>query len=220
MANKQHKDLTALDMHILPGASMATLGSIPSGAGVIPPANLTSVAQKGANPDITSTSALNTITAANGLEVALANAPLKVSMNMTSGTTTILSFVDGSSTVCGSVDINTTANTVGYNTSSDERLKTNLEDFDALGILRLVTPKKYERICNPGVKEYGHIAQELYKVLPQTVRVGGEDAKKSPWMVDYSQASPVLWKALIELDKENDKLRKRIEKIEEILGII
>jgi len=42
------------------GSSLAGLNNIPSGAGVIPAANLTSVAQKGANSDITSLSGLTT----------------------------------------------------------------------------------------------------------------------------------------------------------------
>ncbi len=42
------------------GAALTGLASIPSGAGVIPAANLTSVAQKGANSDITSLTGLTT----------------------------------------------------------------------------------------------------------------------------------------------------------------
>jgi hypothetical protein len=42
------------------GSRLSGLGSIPSGSGVIPAANLTSVAQKGANSDITSLTGLTT----------------------------------------------------------------------------------------------------------------------------------------------------------------
>lgn len=48
---------TASKVH---GSSITGLASVPAGAGVIPAANLTSVAQKGANSDITSLSGLTT----------------------------------------------------------------------------------------------------------------------------------------------------------------
>jgi hypothetical protein len=45
---------------VVSGAALTALTSVPGGAGVIPAANLTSVAQKGANSDITSLSGLTT----------------------------------------------------------------------------------------------------------------------------------------------------------------
>jgi len=52
--------ITAAKIQSVSGAAFTLLGSIPSGAGVIPAANLTSVAQKGANSDITSITGLTT----------------------------------------------------------------------------------------------------------------------------------------------------------------
>ena len=52
--------ITAAKIQSVSGAAFTLLGSIPSGAGVIPAANLTSVAQKGANSDITSIPGLTT----------------------------------------------------------------------------------------------------------------------------------------------------------------
>jgi len=54
--------ITAAKIQSVSGAAFTLLGSIPSGAGVIPAANLTltSVAQKGANSDITSLTGLTT----------------------------------------------------------------------------------------------------------------------------------------------------------------
>jgi len=57
------------------GAKFITLANIPTGAGVIPKANLTSVAQKGANSDITSLSGLTTpLSTAQGGTGSTANA--------------------------------------------------------------------------------------------------------------------------------------------------
>jgi len=57
------------------GAKFISLASTPSGAGVIPKANLTSVAQKGANSDITSLTGLTTLLsrAQGGLASSVAN---------------------------------------------------------------------------------------------------------------------------------------------------
>jgi len=52
--------ITDAKMVSVSGAKLISLSGIPSGSGVIPSANLTSVAQKGANSDITSLSGLTT----------------------------------------------------------------------------------------------------------------------------------------------------------------
>ena len=58
----------------------------------------------------------------------------------------------------------------------------------------------------------GFIAQDLYKVYPEAVTVGGDDAKKSPWSVDYGRLSPLLVKAVQELkslfDGDHDEIAK------------
>jgi len=53
--------LTSGKIHDLSGAKFTNLGDTPAAAGVMPAANLTSVAQKGANSDITSLSGLTTL---------------------------------------------------------------------------------------------------------------------------------------------------------------
>ena len=52
--------ITNAKVNDVSGAKLTTLTAVPSGAGVIPAANLTSVAQKGANSDITSLSGITT----------------------------------------------------------------------------------------------------------------------------------------------------------------
>jgi uncharacterized protein YjbI with pentapeptide repeats len=63
----------------------------------------------------------------------------------------------------------------GFITTSDERLKTNIQNIDdssALNIARLLKPKTYEYIDKVNNKTdvvYGFIAQEVAKVLPYSV---------------------------------------------------
>jgi hypothetical protein len=47
----------------------------------------------------------------------------------------------------------------------------------------------------------GVLAQELHKVYPQAVSVGGADAKTDPWQVDYSKLVPMLVKSVQELSR-------------------
>jgi hypothetical protein len=121
-----------------------------------------------------------------------------------SATGGIMLIRDASDTTCGSITINATVNTTAYNTSSDERLKTNPTNFNGLSLIQGMLPKKYERISNPGVSEYGFYAQELNTVYPQAVTVGGEDPEKAPWQIDYSKLTPVLVKAIQELKQQFD----------------
>ena len=67
----------------------------------------------------------------------------------------------------------------------------------------------------------GFMAQELYRVFPQAVEPGGEDAKTQPWMVDYSKLTPLLVKAVQEqqgtIERQQsqiDMLLKRVEALE------
>lgn len=137
------------------------------------------------------------------------------------GTTEYIRFSDGSSNNCGNISIDASANTTAYNTSSDKRLKTKIEDFDALELIRLMKPSKYERISNPGVTEYGFIAQELNEVLPQAVTSGeisrnkdGSKDESGIWCVDYGKVTGVLTKGIQELLQRINTLEKIIKTME------
>lgn len=132
---------------------------------------------------------------------------------ITSGTGTIQRFNDGSSDTCGSIVINATANSTAYNTSSDARLKHSPQEFDGLSLVTKMISRKYERISDPGVPEYGFYAQELYQIYPQAVTVGGENPKSEPWQVDYSKVVPLLVKSIQELKAEIDDLKAKLAAI-------
>lgn len=125
-----------------------------------------------------------------------------------------LVYRDGSNDICGSVQINATANSVTYVNSSDERLKTNPESFDGLVLVQQMLPKRYERLCNLGVKEIGLYAQELYFIMPEAVGVGGDDPQERPWGIDYGRITPVLVKAIQEQQEIIEKLEARLAALE------
>jgi len=101
----------------------------------------------------------------------------------------------------GEIESTATANTTNYSTSSDARLKHMREAFDALEMLNRMNPAKFERVLNPGVVEYGFIAQELYEVVPQAVKVGGDNPRTDPWQVDYAKVAAVLAQGIKQLAK-------------------
>jgi hypothetical protein len=129
-------------------------------------------------------------------------------------------FYDLANDVNGSITSIGTSNTTAYNTSSDARLKTNVEDFDALDIVANMNPVQYQRIgdIEAGVTrvEHGFIAQELGPVVPHAVIEGGENPLTQPWQLDYGKLTGILTKAIKELKEENDSLRARVEALEGI----
>jgi hypothetical protein len=84
--------------------------------------------------------------------------------------------------------INTTNVATSYNTSSDGRLKECLEDFDSGAMIDKLQPGTFRWKVN-GERDYGVIAQDAAKVLPQAVT---HDEKQDWWGIDYSKFVPLL----------------------------
>lgn len=107
--------------------------------------------------------------------------------------------------------ITTSGTTTAYNTSSDERLKTDFELAGEVGHL-LDSVRIYSFTWKgDGLPGFGPKAQELYRTLPSAVTVGkGEpgDADFEPWTWDASKLVPYL---LVEIQS----LRKRVQELEQ-----
>ncbi len=110
------------------------------------------------------------------------------------------------STVVGSISVADSSTT--YNTTSDQRLKTNIIDLtEALDTVNKLQPRRFDWKVN-NQSDIGLIAQEVLAVYPQAVSVP-EDPKEM-MMVDYSKFSTILIGAVKELLSENDSLRKTL----------
>ena len=103
---------------------------------------------------------------------------------------------------------------VTYSTSSDERLKQNIQDTESKwDLVKSLQVRDYEW-KKSGKQDTGFIAQELHDKWAQPVKVGGEDVTNDPWSVDYGQLTPVLTKALQEAMEKIETLEARIAALE------
>ena len=92
-----------------------------------------------------------------------------------------------------------------YNTSSDYRLKEDLQDFVGLDMISKISVYDFKWKEDEN-RSYGVIAHELQEVLPQAVD-GEKDAEEMQG-VDYSKIVPLLVKSIQELKSEVDKLKQ------------
>ncbi len=131
-----------------------------------------------------------------------------------------IAFRDGDNSVIGSITGNGGGGT-NYNTTSDRRLKKNIQDFDGgLELVNKIQSRIYERVSNPGHEEIGFIAQELYEILPQIVSGNPDQSINAPMSVDYGKLTPVLVAAIQELSLQNELLKTEIERQSSLLQSI
>ena len=95
-----------------------------------------------------------------------------------------------------------------FNTSSDRRLKENIVSTNrGLGALMSIPVNDFNFIADPQKKTVqGFVAQDLYKIYPEAVTVGGDDPKKNPWSVDYGRLTPLLVEGLQDLNNRVNPL--------------
>ena len=106
----------------------------------------------------------------------------------------------------GSITRNGSANSVSYNTGSDYRLKEDLKDFNALDLVNNITAYDY-KWKDIEQRDYGFIAHELKQTLPNVV-TGEKDGEKMQG-VDYSKLTPILLKAIQELEARVKELENK-----------
>jgi hypothetical protein len=115
---------------------------------------------------------------------------------------TAISFIKSSDTR-GSITV--TASATAYNTSSDYRLKQNVEPLaGGLAKLKSLAPKTFEFKVAPDVKVDGFIAHEVQAVVPQAV-TGEKDGEQMQGL-DMSKLVPVLVAAVQELTAKVEAL--------------
>nr|DAL76293.1 MAG TPA: tail fiber protein [Caudoviricetes sp.] len=108
--------------------------------------------------------------------------------------------------------------------SSDIRLKTDIQGYDAMGIIRKFRSVKYHwnaiakensEVFNHDNWNYGLIAQDL---LSGGYTQWVKDIFNDYYTIDYERLIPVVWKGLQEVDDEVTRLKKRVKELEKRLG--
>jgi len=108
-------------------------------------------------------------------------------------------------------NITMSQSSVTYSTTSDYRLKEDLQDFAGLDMVSKIPVYDFKWKTDES-RSYGVMAHELQEVLPDAV-LGEKDAEEMQG-VDYSKIVPLLVKAIQELKADNDILKSRIETLE------
>jgi len=101
--------------------------------------------------------------------------------------------------------ITTSSSATAYNTSSDYRLKEDLQDFAGLDMVSKIPVYDFKWKVDES-RSYGVMAHELQEVLPDAV--GGEKDAEEMQQVDYSKIVPLLVKSIQELKAEVDLLKQ------------
>ena len=117
----------------------------------------------------------------------------------------------------GSISVTGSATT--YATSSDYRLKENVDyDFTALDRVAQLKPARFNFIATPTVTVDGFVAHEVQDVVPEAI-IGEKDAVDNEGNPDYqgidqSKLVPLLTKAIQEQQTIIESLTARIETLE------
>jgi Chaperone of endosialidase len=129
------------------------------------------------------------------------------------------------------LNVSGTVGATGYVNTSDLRLKTNISGLNsAMKTLNLLSPVSYDKKVSLADSvyekhEFGFIAQEVQKVLPQLVTEGKD--KDHLLSMDYISIIPLITKAMQEQDaiikdaqKENKQLKEQISQQKKRLDAI
>jgi hypothetical protein len=109
--------------------------------------------------------------------------------------------------------INITSSGTTYNTTSDRRLKQDIEPLEATDKLMAMNPVSYNWKANPdGPRSMGFIAQEMEEVMPEAVSTGTDD--DAMMSMDYGRITPILVSALQDAHKKIEQLEQRIAEME------
>ena len=134
---------------------------------------------------------------------------LFINRNGTDGTSLVFR---KSNVQVGGVSVTSSGTT--YNTTSDRRLKDNIEPIsDATDKLMDMKPVTHTWIDNPDDPQvHGFIAQEMQEVIPEAV--SGDAESDEMMSMDYGRITPVIVAALQDALNEIKELKTRIDELE------
>ena len=137
-----------------------------------------------------------TVTSVSKLQLTSSNAYYGfVDRAQVSGNGSPAGFFNSAGSLVGSISTNNTSTT--YITSSDYRLKEDLQDFAGLDMVSKIPVYDFKWKTDES-RSYGVMAHELQDVLPDAVS-GEKDAEEMQG-VDYSKIVPLLVKSIQELE--------------------
>jgi viroplasmin and RNaseH domain-containing protein len=130
---------------------------------------------------------------------------LHLRMPTTAGTDPVIHFSDANGEDCGSIDLNASANTVAYTTSSDYRLKENVNySWDATTELKKLKPAKFNFKADADTTVEGFLAHEVSDIVPIAVTgekdAVDEDGNMVVQGIDQSKLVPLMVKTIQELE--------------------
>ena len=111
----------------------------------------------------------------------------------------------------GSISVTSSGTT--YNTTSDIRLKQDIEPLQATDKLMAMNPVSYSWKADPdGPRSMGFIAQEMQEVMPEAVSTADDD--EAMMSMDYGRITPILVSALQDAHRKIEQLEQRIADME------
>jgi len=109
----------------------------------------------------------------------------------------------------GSISVTSSGTT--FNTTSDIRLKQDIEPLEVTDKLMAMNPVSYNWKSDPdGPRSMGFIAQEMEEVMPEAVSTGDDDIMS----MDYGRITPILVSALQDAHRKIEQLEQRIAEME------
>ena len=102
---------------------------------------------------------------------------------------------------------------VTFNTTSDRRLKENIEPLEATDKLMEMNPVLFNWRDDPdGPKNMGFIAQDMQNIMPEAV--SSDDTEEKMLRMDYGRITPILVSALQDAHRKIEQLEQRIAEME------
>jgi len=169
----------------------------------------TSANLSSAGSEFTNINSANTYLGVTNTSTGSTNSTMYINRQSSDGQA--IQFRRANSTV-GNVSVTSSGTT--YNTSSDRRLKTDINPIaDATEKLMAMNPVTHKWIAEPdGDAVHGFIAQEIQEIAPESVT--GEDGGEEMMAMDYGRITPILVAALQESNKKIEQLEARIAELE------
>ena len=128
---------------------------------------------------------------------------------------TAIGFFDGDNQACGSIVIDGNGNATAYNTSSDYRLKENVNyDFDATTELKKLKPAKFSwKSDSDSTVVEGFLAHEVSGIVPKAIQ-GTKDATETKQKVVLGKSGN-FWKHNVE-ESEWEELKNKTGQSDEM----